>query len=221
MNYWGSTFISWEAPFDITYWGAICAHNADSVVIENNFIGGAQRSGIFYKGGLCPNTSSIGVTDSGVHMNHSIQNNIVHSALSGVSVFPIYTFENLSCVSISGFTIFKSTHWGIYYQNPPSVFMENNILVDNQVGVISFVIEPNANTHELSGKDFQIRNSIFIGRSSSFDCERDVKPSDFNSQWATSIVAFGSGPEELGMVGFVVGNFYGGSNGMPVKPWFV
>ena len=222
LNYWASTFVPWEAPFDVTYWGAISAYNADSVVIENNFVAGAQRAGILYKGGLCPGVSSIGVSTSGVAMNHSIQNNIIHSCLAGAAIYPAFTYDQLNCISMTGFTVFKSVHWGIYYQNPQSVILDSNILVDNQVGIISFILGPNMLSHELSGKTAQIRNSIFIGRSSSFNCLTDVKPTDFNSIYAKSINSFGAGPEDLGengMIGLTPGNFIGKSNGAPFKPW--
>ena len=217
MNYWASVFVPWEAPFDVTYWGAIDAHKADSIVLENNFVAGAQRSGILFKGGLCPGASI------GVGMNHSIQNNIVHSALAGVSIYPDYTYSQLDCVSISSFTVFKSAHWGIYYQNTQSVIMDSNILVDNQVGVFSHVLLPNMLTHEPTSKTMRIRNTIFIGRSSAFNCSTDLKPNDFNSLWATKITAFGAGPEpnESGMIGLTPANFLGAGNGMPKKPWFV
>jgi len=223
MNYWASTFVPWEAPFDFTYWGAIDAHMAKSVIIENNFVGGAQRSGILYNGGLCP-----GVTSIQPGMNHSIQNNIIHSALSAVSIFPDYTYasdgkygSSLTCVSVIGFTVFKAVHWGIYYQNTPSVIIDSNILVDNQVGLISFVLAPSMLGHVLSGKTAQISNTIFIGRSSTFNCLTDVKPTDFNALNAMTIYAFGAGRNGLGIVGLTVGNFIANSNGMPHKPWYV
>jgi hypothetical protein len=217
MNYWATVFVPWEAPFDVTYWGAIDAHMADSIVLEDNFVAGAQRSGILFKGGLCPGASI------GVGMNHSIKNNIVHSSLAGVSVYPSYTYSQLDCVLMSTFTVFKSVNWGIYYQNPQAVIFDSNVLVDNRVGVLALVIEPNEVTHEPTSKTVKIRNSIFIGRSSSFNCTTDVSPTDFNSKWALSIRAFGAGPEpnESGMIGLVSGCFLGAQNKMPKKPWFV
>ena len=224
MNYWASTFVPGDAPFDHTFWGAISAYMAKSVVLENNFVGGAQRSGIFYNGDLCP-----GVTSIQPGMNHSIQNNIVHCAYSGVTTFPTYTYgsdgtfgSKLTCVSISGFTVFKSVNWGIYYQNEPSVIIDSNILVDNQVSVLSFVLYPNMIQHILSGKTTQISNTIFVGRSSSFDCLNDVVPSDFNAQYTKLMNAYGGGADGNGLVGLTIGNFIGADNGLTrMEPWFV
>ena len=214
MNYWASVFIPWEAPFDKTYWGAIDAHMADSIVMENNFVAGAQRSGILYKGGLCPGASI------GVGMNHSIKNNIVHSSLAGVSLYPDFSYSQLNCVSINDFTIFKSVHWAIYYQNPSSVIIDSNVLVDNRVSVAALVIGDGQLSHLITGDTIQIKNSILIGTSSTFDCLTDVKPNDFNSFHATTIQAYGGGPTEAGNVGIITGTFLGATNMMPIKPWY-
>ena len=213
MNHWASTFIQWEAPFDRTYWGAVDAHMADSVVIENNFIAGAERTGLLYKGGLCAGASI------GVGMNHSIKNNTIHGALGGVTVFPDYSYGQLSCVSVSTFTIFKCAHFGIYYQNPQSVIADANVYIDNQVNVYLKVIEPSPLDHTLSQKTSQVTNSLFIGRSSTFDCDYDQKPSDFNFLNADTITAYGAGHDDKGMVGVSWANFIASANMAPIKPW--
>ena len=187
MNYWASSFISWEAEFDLTYWGAIDAHNADSVVIENNFIAGAERCGLNYKGDTCAGDSV------GFGLNNSIINNIIHGALAGVTVFPTNSFLNISCLSISNFTVYKSSHWGIYYQGDKSLIMDSNNLIDNQVNIFTMIHGPSSLTHSASSKNVQLRNSLIVGRSSSFDCTRDVKPSDLNFLQANAINAFGAG----------------------------
>ena len=224
MNYWASTFVPWEAQFDFTFYGAIDAHMAVSVVIENNFVGGSQRSGILYNGGLCPGTAFI---QPG--MNHSIKNNIVHSALAGVTTFPGFTYASsgtlgsaLKCVSISGFTIFKSVNWGIYYQNPPSVIFDSNVLVDNKVGILPYVLGPGLMTHMLTGKTVTFSNSIVVGRSSRFNCLTDsASASDLNMISAWKSTPFGSGVNGKGVVGVTIGNFIGSNNKAPIKPWFV
>jgi hypothetical protein len=217
MNYWASTFVQQDALFDFTYWGAIDAHMADSAVIENNFVSGAQRTGILYRGGLCS-----GVVN-GQGMNHSIQNNIVHGAFAGVAVYPDYPMwkvNSAACVAISGFTVFKSVHFGIYYQNAPSVVLDSNILVDNQVGIYTFILGPSVLDHVLSGKTCQIKNTVIVGRSSSFNCSTDLKPKDFNARNAPLIFAVGCGADNAGMCGLTIADFISRSNGMTDgKPW--
>ena len=185
MNYWASSFKIDEAPFDNTYPGAIDAHNADSAVIENNFIAGAERAGLFYKGDACPGNS--------VGWSHSIKNNTIHAALAGVVILPKYYFGQLWCVLISNFTVYKSSHWGIYYQGYQSLIADSNILIENQVNIFTIVFDPESVLHLTSNKNVQISNSLIVGRTNTFDCDRDVKPNDLNYQQATTIRAFGAG----------------------------
>jgi hypothetical protein len=222
MNYWASVFTPWVAPFDTTYWAAIAVHHADSVVLEDNFVAGAQRVGILYNGGLCPNGSLIGG-----NMNHSIKGNIVHSSLAGVAVLPDFQYNitldayGLTCVSITNFVIFKSVHWGIYYQNPSSLIVDSNILVDNRVGIAALVIGVDQLEHIVTKNSIQMSNTILIGRSASFNCTTDVPldDSDLNTQWATTIRAYGGGPTEAGNIGMLTGTFLGHTNTAPKKPW--
>ena len=202
--------------YDLTYWGAIDAHAADSIVMEGNFVSGAQRSGILFRGGLCPGVASIGGG-----MNHSVKNNIVHSSLAGVSMYPYYSYSKQSCLSISNFVIYKSVHWGVYYNSPPSAIIDSNILVDNRIAVAALVIGEGQKSHRLTGKTIQISNSIVVGRSSSFNCTTDVRPNDFNSKFASPIKAFGAGTTEAGNIGIITGTFLGSQNVAPKEPWFV
>ena len=187
MNYWGSSFITWDALYDKTSWGAITAHAADSVVIEYNFIAGAERAGIFCRGDICPGDSL------GPGLNHSIKYNTIHGSLCGVIHWPKYTFKQISCVAYSHFTIFKSTFYGIYYQNPQQLILDSNIMIDNQVSVFSMILGPSSTDHVPSNKTVQITNSLFVGRSSSFDCTRDVKPNDLNILSSDTMPSFGAG----------------------------
>jgi hypothetical protein len=213
LNYWGSTFVPWEAPFDIEYWGAIDVHLAETVVLEDNFVGGSQRIGIFYKGDVCSGGSL------GVGKNHSIKRNTVYSSLAGVAILPTFAYSNLNCVRMSGFTVFKSSHWALYYQGEADLLVDSNQLIDNQVNVFSMIIRPPSITHELENKTANIANSLIVGQSSSFDCSKDIKPNDLNFRMAKTVTSYGSGSNELGKIGIVWAQFMSGPNGAPYKPW--
>ena len=187
LNYWGSSFITWDAQYDKTFWGSITAHLADSVVIESNFIAGAERSGIFFRGDICPGESL------GPGLNHSIKYNTIHGALGGVVHWPKYTFTHITCVSFSHYTIFKSTNYAIYYQNPHRLILDSNILIDNQVSIFAMVLGPSGLEHLTSNKTVEVTNTLFVGRSASFDCTRDVKPSNLNYLMAPLMVSYGAG----------------------------
>lgn len=212
LVYWGPTWETWNAEFNTDYFGAVDGHQADSFVLEDNFIAGAERLGLFYKGDLCDGDSLPG-------MNHSIKNNTIYSSMAGVVVLPDYYLETQGCIKIAGFTVFKSMHWGLYYQAPMSVIVENNTLIDNYVNVFTMVIQPATIEHIFSGKYYKLRNTHLIGMSKEFDCVKDIRPMDLNFEMAKKITAFGAGPTELGKIGMVWSNFLGASNMAPNKPW--
>lgn len=214
-NFWASTFIVEEAAFDLDYWGAIDVHLANSVVLEDNFVAGAERIGIYFNGGLCDGDSL------GPGINHSIKNNTVYSAFGGVVILPITCMYQVDCVTISDFTIFKSVDYGIYYQNNQSLVIDSNILVDNQVGIFGMVLQPPSVSHVFGNKTYSISNTIVVGNSPFLNCSTDLKPVGVNAQYATLIQAIGSGVNSTGKIGIVWPNFLSSQNGAPTKPWFV
>ena len=215
LNRWAASILTWEATFDKFYWGAISFHEADSIVLEGNFVAGAERIGVFFKGDLCPGYSI------GPGKNHSIKDNTVYGALAGVAMLPEYYFEHLNCIRIRGFTVFKSSHYGIYYQSYASLILDSNILIDNQINAFYMVLAPKSVTHEPSNKTIRVENSLIVGRSVQFSCEKDIKPDDLNFAEATSITAYGAGDDHLGKIGITWANFLSVLNAAPLKPWLV
>jgi hypothetical protein len=110
MNRWGSTFLTSEAEFDKTYWGAIDAGLAASAVVEDNYVAGAERTGIHVRGMVCDGAKLPG------NLTLSIKNNTVYGAGNGVAVSREFHYASLPCLKISGFTVYRSQYYGIYYQ---------------------------------------------------------------------------------------------------------
>ena len=212
MTYWATWFVPYDAQYDFNYFGGVTAHMADSAVIEHNFIAGAQRSGIFYKGDVCAGQSI------GSNMNHSIKYNTLHSCLIGLNVFPDTSFNQLTCISLSKTIVYKSAFYGVYYQNPWTVEIDSMLLVDNQVGVVAFALGPSSLSHRTSTKNVKITNSVFVGRSSSFNCTTDVMPYDFNFNQSHGMQTPSAGADGNGFVGIVFSSFLSGGNGCPRKP---
>jgi hypothetical protein len=205
--------------------GAIELTEADSVILEDNFVAGAQLIGINYRGSLCDTNTPLAPG-----YNHSIKRNTVYGALSGVVILPmppIIATPRLwlaGCIRISEFTIFKSTYWGIYYQGYGSVIIDSNILVDNQVNIFTFIYLPNSLDHEVGNKKAIISNSIIVGQSLSFDCVNDLnidsylKPKPkFDLQFP--MASFGSGINYDSKIGIVWSNFLANEYDKPYKPW--
>lgn len=57
VNHWGATFLVEEQQLDKTYWASIDFSGADSAIVENNFVAGAERTGISYRGDVCDGQS--------------------------------------------------------------------------------------------------------------------------------------------------------------------
>ena len=212
---WSSSILTWEAEFNGEYWGAIDAHMAESVVIEGNFISGVERLGLFYKAESCDNSNET----VGIGKNNSIKGNTIYCSMAGVVLLPDHYHKNLTCVKVSGFTVYKSMHWGIYYQGPQSVILDSNKLIDNYVGAFTYVIRPRPILHQISNKFYLNKNSLIVGQSKDFDCLSDVRTFDLNFNSAIRIQTFGAGTSEFGKIGLVWSNFIGASNKAPNKPW--
>lgn len=110
MNHWGSTYLTSEASKDKTYWGAIDIGHADSAIIEDNYVAGAERTGIHVRGDVCDGDP---LPDN---LAHSIRNNTVYGAGNAVAVMGPYHFSGQSCLRMRGFTVYKSQYFGLYYQ---------------------------------------------------------------------------------------------------------
>ena len=211
VNHWGATFLgAKEQELDKTYWGAIDISGADSAIVENNLIAGVERTGLNQRGDVCDGDKFPG------GLKHSIKNNTIHGAGAGVVIDPTFSFD-FKCVKISGFTVFKSQYYGIYYQSGGEVVIENNVMVDNQMTVFTIVFGPSPLSHEPANKKTIQRNSLMVGHSAAHDCEKDVKPtnaSDANQLYAT----FGARNNNA-RIGMVFPTNIASKNGIPGKPW--
>jgi hypothetical protein len=205
MNYWGSTFLTKSASEDKTYWGAIDIGKADSAIVEDNYVAGAERTGIHIRGDVCDGQS---MPDN---LAHSIKNNTVYGAGNAVTLSREFHFT-FGCVKISGFTVYKSQYYGIYYQGNPELVVENNNLIDNQVGVYTLVHGPAPTSHVNANKKVILRNMMIMARSSLADCNNDIFPRNISDSHA-SYGVFKSGSTSRGRIGLVGPTFMVGGNG--------
>jgi len=126
-----------------------------SGVVENNFLAGV---GFGYSGDSCPYGQQFSS-----NLNSSIKNNIIHGSPLGVSLNGwdlMYREIDLDCLKISGFTVYKSSIYAIMYKGVSEVFIDSNILVDNQIGVYSYIFSPRSTTHVVGTKKTLIQNSL-------------------------------------------------------------
>ena len=131
----------------------------------------------------------------------SIKRNTVYSSsvyINGLDIM-YAMFMNWNCTRISGFTVYKSTNFAILYRAYSSVLIDSNILIDNQVGIYSFVMNPLSNTHQIGNKISTIQNNLIIGQSSVYDCSEDnlLKPTK------AVFINIGAGPLYNSKIGLI------------------
>ena len=212
-NVWSPSILTNLASLDHFFLGAIDVSGADSIILEKNFVAGAERIGVNFFGDYC--------SDSKSSSNNSITGNTIYASLTGAVIRVDTTIPSTQCIQIDGFTIYKSTHFGIYYQNVADmVIISNNILIENQINVFQFTITPPSLTHIAANKRAIIKNNLIIGQTQYFNCTSDVKPSSlFATKAEASCFSYGAGPTGTGKIGVVWSNFQDGTNRMPLKPW--
>ena len=66
---------------------------------------------------------------------------------TGIGIFSEDQAADSTCVTFSGFTLWKNYDFGIYYNNEKNVIFKNNWLIENGVGIFPMVIGPSPNDH--------------------------------------------------------------------------
>ncbi|KAH3704517.1 hypothetical protein DPMN_079573 [Dreissena polymorpha] len=190
------------------YWEAgIEAMLAKELVMHGNLVTGSERLAYHVVPMDCEDKSG------------RYSNNKAFANVQGVVVFPEDQFNlDSECAKLANFTTWKTHDFGLYYQNTLSLVAENNVYIENQNGLLTMVLRPITTRHEFANKTVDVLDSIFIGRTSSFDCSKDVSPANdlnFNkSNNARPSLAPGKGS-----VGLIFPNFYQATNMAPGKPW--
>uniref|UniRef100_A0A8C5IPZ5 PKHD1 ciliary IPT domain containing fibrocystin/polyductin n=1 Tax=Junco hyemalis TaxID=40217 RepID=A0A8C5IPZ5_JUNHY len=132
---------------------------ATGVSLHGNAVAGSERIGFHVRGQEC--------SLAGEYYSE----NVAHSSLHGVHLYQEDGFQ--TCTRITGFLSYKNYDYGVMLHLGGSVIVENVVLVDNTVGLLAMV--HCANTEQCyTGKKFiELKNSIIVATSSTFDCLRD------------------------------------------------
>lgn len=75
---------------------------------------------------------------------------------------------------ISGFLAWKNYDWGMFAFTKSRLVVQDNVFADNVNSINAIVYDPPALTHKISDKFVHIRDTVIIGRSSSWDCTVDA-----------------------------------------------
>ena len=201
---WTGSYQDRFETFNFRWESGIEAIEANNLTLQDNMVVGAERMGFHVKTLDCDDTSG------------RYSNNHAYSNLVGVGILPTDDVE-WECALFTGFTVWKSHDFGLYYQNDPSIRMDDNIVVESRQGIYTAVLGPHALSHQIVDKYANISNMLIVGATSSFDCSKDVTP--VNGNMELSALARPAMAPNGGMIGMVFPNFMSKSNMAPGKPF--
>ena len=182
---------------------------------RDNAAAGCERAGFTGTGHICTS-------------DKRWSNNVIHTVQDGIFVNTyspaIQVREDKDCVVFRGFFIYKAYDYGIYLLTHDTVEMEDNLFVDNGVGIHPFLIRPKAETHNLEYKHLRINNTVFVGRNADDQCDTGDKVPSYDwfdatrSKGATHWPGRNWGGFNTGHAGLLWPIFSG--IGVPLgKPW--
>ncbi|XP_074717461.1 fibrocystin [Strix uralensis] len=151
-------------PEDLLNWVAgIKVNLVIGVSLCGNAVAGSERIGFHIRGQEC-------LLDG-----EYCSNNIAHSSLHGIHLYQGDEFQ--TCTRITGFLSYKNYDYGVMFHLGSSVILDNVVLVDNTVGLMPVVYCLYAKQCHTGKRFIELRNSVIVATSSTFDCIRDrIKP---------------------------------------------
>ncbi|XP_029893831.1 fibrocystin [Aquila chrysaetos chrysaetos] len=160
----GNLVILSRQPEGLLNWVAgIKVNLAIGVSLCGNAVAGSERIGFHIRGQEC-------LLDGDY-----CSENVAHSSLHGIHLYRGDGFQ--TCTRITGFLSYKNYDYGVMFHLGSSVIMDNVVLVDNTVGLMPVVYCLYAKQCHMGKRFIELRNSIIVGTSSTFDCIRDrIKP---------------------------------------------
>ncbi|XP_061189118.1 fibrocystin-L-like [Saccostrea echinata] len=206
LNIWPGTYNGRSEAFNIYYDGSVDAIGASGTILQGNAISSSERSG--YHGDF----ESCTATDTW-------SDNVFHSNLMAVGLFPIDKVNPPTCWRIANMSIWKNYNFGVYYQSQYEITIEKLTLVDNNVGIFPLIIGPAALDHSYENKKVTIRKNLIVGKSSVFDCANDKM--DFTLPYFTLRRTFDKSWRigTAGRTGISITVFSSGPNNSPEKPF--
>uniref|UniRef100_A0A8C8SGU1 PKHD1 ciliary IPT domain containing fibrocystin/polyductin n=1 Tax=Pelusios castaneus TaxID=367368 RepID=A0A8C8SGU1_9SAUR len=192
-----------KQPEGLPNWVAgIKVNQLDGSYLLGNVVAGSERIAFHIRGQEC------------VLAGEHCAENVAHSSLHGVHLYRGDGYQN--CTRITGFLSYKNYDYGVMFHLASSVVMDNMVLVDNAVGLLPLVYSPSAEQHHLGKKYIELRNSVILATSSTFDCIKDrIKPRSADSTSRDRAPSYLHG----GRIGILWPAFTSESSQWPNNPW--
>ncbi|XP_068189914.1 fibrocystin-L-like [Antennarius striatus] len=200
---WPGSYQGREEAFNFEWNAGIEANEAIDVVLQHNIVAGYARVGYRIDGEQCPGS---------MNMIEKWMDNEAHGGLFGV-----YMNEDglPLCSLIRGFFVWRSFDHGIYFQTSMNIMVSNVTLVDNGLGIMSFIYGPPSRSHLFADKTVEIQNALIVGSSPNFDCSLTLPSGDFNIKTTEGHRA--PRPPNGGRAGVCWPNFQSQHNSAPFK----
>ncbi|CAH1226877.1 PKHD1L1 [Branchiostoma lanceolatum] len=208
LNIWTGDYNGRTEEENVDIDASIEVHNGRGIVLQGNRVAGSEKAGYHIDGEPCAGNTADAWSD-----------NEVHGALIGVwaleDCFP-------PCVKVRGFYVWKAFDFGIYFQSKCNLELEGNTIADSRLGLFHMVIGPSALAHQVVDNYVKMEDSLFIGRSEAFDCDRDQP--QLNPNPKPKYIRYPSHGRSFstpsgGMVGTQLGMFSTGNNGATTHPF--
>ncbi|CAF3397266.1 unnamed protein product, partial [Rotaria socialis] len=216
--YWSGQAQPDFAAFNTNNDGAIMSTAADSVVMRDNLVSGAQRLAYRIQGNSCPGT----VLPSGI--NNDYDNNEAHSAMSGINLwfFDSGFQYDTRCVLFKGFKTYKTWYYGLYINTPHNIIIDSCKIADSIVGIFTLASGHAAVSHEFSNNSIIIRNSMVLGAITPNDCDDIPDTTTLSEKFGSTAVPRVSGTQSSGSSSGRTGisfPYFTGFNMIPMHPW--
>ncbi|XP_076438592.1 LOW QUALITY PROTEIN: fibrocystin-L-like [Babylonia areolata] len=203
MVLWPGTYQGRYQTSSTDYPGAVEAADASDLVLTDNTVSGCERAAYRVAGQRC---------DAAAARRWS--GNEAHSCLVGVASFPADSLANSTCSLWAGFFVWRSGDVGLYVNGAGSQRVEELISVENALGYTAFVVGPPAAAHAFADKFVEVVDSVFVGRTSTYDCDHGaLNGSDPNVELSGQSRVWRRG--QCGITGLLFPSFLSGPNGAP------
>ncbi|KPP78019.1 fibrocystin-L-like, partial [Scleropages formosus] len=168
LSVWPGAYQDREEAFNFQWNAAIEVNEGRNVILQDNTVAGYERVGYRINGEPCPGTLNIA---EHWHTNEA------HGGLYGVYM----NKDGLAtCSLIQGFYIWRSFDYGVYFQVSMNVEVSNITLVDNGMGISSYIYSPPSVYHLYSNKHVHIQDALIVGTSPNLNCSEVLSSSDTN-----------------------------------------
>eukprot|EP00794_Sanderia_malayensis_P001202 gene1202-575_t len=147
--------------FDIHWPGAIEVIKATNTSLRGNVIAGSEKIGFLVEGESC----------SDINQAKDWRDNEAHSCLHGIHL--PYDGHLPVCSRISNFFSWKNYDYGIFAWPTSSIIVSLCTFADNTDNLFLNVAKPPSLSHRRIDKFIEVRDSLVIGVSPSYDCVSD------------------------------------------------